>query len=126
MMQTSMLQLLEETKGDLVALRVSGHVDRNDYEIMLPLLEEKIKQYGKISVYAELQDLEDISFKALWEDLKFDFKHAADFKKAALVGEQNWLDWLVIASSPFTSAKVKHFTLDQRLQALDWIQNPEG
>ena len=121
-----MLQLLEETKGDLVALRVSGHGDRNDYEIMLPLLEEMIKLYCKICVYAELQDLEDISFKALWEDLKFDFKHAADFKKAALVGEQNWLDWLVIASSPFTSAKVKHFTLDQRLQALDWIQNPEG
>jgi len=121
-----MLQLLEESKGDLVALRISGHVDINDYDVMLPVLEEKIKQYGKISVYAELQELEDISFKALWQDLKFDFKHASDFKKAALVGEQKWLDWLTIAASPFTTAKVKHFTLEQRQQALDWVQSPEA
>ena len=47
------------------------------------------------------------------------------FSKAALVGEQKWLDWLTIAASPFTPAKVKHFTLDQRQQALDWIQTPE-
>jgi len=125
-MPTSMLQLLEESKGDLVAFRISGHVDKNDYDVMLPLLEEKIKQYGKINVYAEMQEVEDFTLKALWEDLKFDFRHAADFKKAAFVGEQKWLDWLTIAASPFTSAKVKHFTLEQRLQALDWIQNPES
>ncbi|MER2996138.1 STAS/SEC14 domain-containing protein [Pontibacter populi] len=120
-----MLELLEESKGDLVAFRISGHVDKNDYDIMLPILEEKIKQYGKINVYAEMQDVEDFTLKALWEDLKFDFRHSADFSKAAFVGEQKWLDWLTIAASPFTPAKVKHFTLDQRQQALDWIQTPE-
>lgn len=124
-MSTSMLQLLEESKGDLVAFRISGHVDKNDYDIMLPILEEKIKQYGKINVYAEMQEIEDYTLQALWEDLKFDFRHAADFNKAALVGEQKWLDWLTIAASPFTSATVKHFTLDQRLQALAWIQTSE-
>ena len=125
-MLTSMLELLEESKGDLVAFRISGHVDKNDYEIMLPILEEKIKQYGKINVYAEMQEVEDFTLKALWEDLKFDFRHAADFSKAALVGEQKWLDWLTISSSPFTTAKVKHFSLEQRQQALDWIQTPEA
>lgn len=121
----SMVQLLEESKGDLVAFRIAGHVDKNDYDVMLPLLVEKINQYGKINVYAEMQDVEDYTLKALWEDLKFDFRHAADFKKAALVGEQKWLDWLTIAASPFTTAKVKHFTLAQRQQALEWVQTPE-
>ncbi|WP_162428659.1 SpoIIAA family protein [Pontibacter pudoricolor] len=120
-----MLELLEESKGDLVAFRISGHVDKNDYDIMLPILEEKIKMYGKINVYAEMQEVEDFTLKALWEDLKFDFRHASDFSKAALVGEQKWLDWLIVAASPFTSATVKHFTLEQRQQALDWIQTPE-
>lgn len=120
-----MLQLLEESKGDLVAFRISGHIDKNDYDVMLPVLEEKIKQYGKINVYAEMQEVEDYSLKALWEELRFDFRHAADFKKAALVGEQQWLDWLTVAASPFTTAKVKRFTLEQRQQALDWIQTPE-
>ncbi len=124
-MSTSMLELLEESKGDLVAFRISGHVDKNDYDIMLPILEEKIKMYGKINVYAEMQEVEDFTLKALWEDLKFDFRHASDFSKAALVGEQKWLDWLIVAASPFTSATVKHFTLEQRQQALDWIQTPE-
>lgn len=124
-MSTSMLQLLEESKGDLVAFRISGHVDKSDYDVMLPLLEEKIKQYGKINVYAEMQEVEDYTLKALWEELKFDFRHAGDFKKAAFVGEQKWLDWLTIAASPFTTAKIKHFTLEQRMQALYWVQTPD-
>ena len=121
-----MLQLLEESKGDLVAFRISGHVDKNDYDIMLPVLEEKIKQYGKINVYAEMEEVEDFTLKALWEDLKFDFRHAGDFKKAAFVGDQKWLDWLTIAATPFTSATIKYFKTEERQQAMDWILTSES
>ena len=120
-----MLQLLEESRDELVAFRMAGSVDVHDYKVMLPILEEKIKQYGKIRVYAELQEAEEISLQALWEDLKFDFRHTSDFKKVALVGNRRWLDWLTIMASPFTSAKVKYFEPLEREKALEWVRGDE-
>jgi hypothetical protein len=120
-----MLQLLEESRDELVAVRLAGSVDRHDYDVMLPILEEKIKQYGKIRVYVELQDAEDISLQALWEELKFDFRHAADFERVALVGNRQWLDWLTVMASPFTTAKVKYFEPLDRDKALDWVKSSE-
>ncbi|MBD1398361.1 STAS/SEC14 domain-containing protein [Pontibacter sp. JH31] len=117
-----MLQLLEESKEDLVALRLTGSIDKYDYQVMLPILEEKIKQYGKVRVYAELQEVEDLSLRALWEDLKFDFRHAADFNRVAIVGNRKWLDWLTVMASPFTTAKVKYFEHIDRDKALHWIK----
>jgi hypothetical protein len=120
-----MLQLLEESRDELVAFRLTGSIDRHDYDVMLPILEEKIKQYGKIRVYAELQDAENVSLQALWEDLKFDFRHATDFRRVALVGNQKWLDWFTVMATPFTTAKVKYFDPMDREKALDWVKTDE-
>ncbi|GGG19083.1 hypothetical protein GCM10011323_24030 [Pontibacter amylolyticus] len=120
-----MLQLLEESREEMVAFRLAGSVDRHDYDVMLPILEEKIKQYGKIRVYAELQEAEEISLQALWEDLKFDFRHASDFKKVALVGNRKWLDWFTVMANPFTTAKVKYFEPTDREKALEWVRRDD-
>jgi hypothetical protein len=37
-MPSSMLQLLEDSKEDIVAFRLSGDVDKRDYDVMLPIL----------------------------------------------------------------------------------------
>ncbi|MBC5993081.1 SpoIIAA family protein [Pontibacter cellulosilyticus] len=116
-----MIQLLEEAKDDLVAFRITGHVDKSDYDVMLPLLDERIKQHGKIRVYAEVQLVEDFSIRALWEDIKYDFTHASDFSRVAIVGDQKWLDWVTLAAKPFTTAEVKYFDFSQREQAWSWI-----
>ncbi len=116
-----MIQLLEESRDDLVAFRISGHIDKNDYEVMLPVLEEKIKQHGKIRVFAEVQEVADYSIEALWEDVKFDFKHASDFSRAAIIGDKAWIDWLTVLAKPFTTAEIKYFDFTQREQAWQWI-----
>lgn len=118
----TMIQLLEQSKDDLVAFSISGNVSRSDYNVMPPLLEERIKQHGKIRVYAEVQDVEEYTLQALWEDIKFDMKHATDFSKAALVGDQKWIDWLTTMAKPFTTAKLRYFDYSERTQAWEWIK----
>lgn len=120
-----MIQLLEGAKDDLVAFRISGSVDIHDYNVMLPLLQERINQHGKIRVYAEVQDVEDYSLRALWQDIKFDIRHATDFSKVAVVGDSQWIDWLTVMAKPFTSAEVKYFSFAQKQLAWDWIMSAQ-
>ena len=124
-----MIQLLEESEGNLVAFRISGNVNKNDYSVMLPVLEERIRQHGKVRVYAELMDVEAYSLRALYEDIKFDIKHASDFSKIALVGDSDWISWVATAARPFTTAAIKYFDFRQREAAWAWIhegQQPSG
>ncbi|RIJ36915.1 SpoIIAA family protein [Pontibacter oryzae] len=116
-----MVQLFEQSKNDLVAFRVSGNVNRSDYDMMLPVLEERIRQHGKVRVYAEVQDVEEYTLQALWEDIKFDLKHATDFSKVALIGDRKWIDWLTTMAKPFTSAKLRYFDYSDRNEAWEWI-----
>lgn len=116
-----MLQFLEQASNDLVAFRISAHIDKNDYEVMLPVLEEKIRQHGKIRVYAELIEVETYSLKALWKEIKFDLKHLNDFSKAAIIGDAAWMDTLAVMARPFTSAEVKHFKSENRTEAWAWV-----
>lgn len=109
-----------------MAFRLTGSVDKHDYDVMLPVLEEKIRQYGKVRVYAELQEANDLSLRALWEELRFDFRHAAHFSRVAVVGNQKWLDWLTVMATPFTSARIKHFDPINRDQGLDWVRSNDA
>lgn len=121
-----MLQLLEESKDDLVAMSLSGPVDRRDYDKMLPTLEAKIKQYGKINLYAEVHQVEAYTLRALWEDLKFDVRHLTDFRKVAIVGDKKWMDWVTSMASAFTTAKLKYFEPGQKIQAMNWLRHDES
>lgn len=116
-----MLQLIEHTAPDLIALRVSGHLNADDYKILRPLFKERVEHFSKIRVYAEMLDLEKITPQAIWEDLKIDIAYANKVSKAAIVGDRKWEEWLVKVSKPFVSGKMQYFDFQQRDAAWTWI-----
>lgn len=115
-----MHKLLPETKDAFVALRLSGKLDESDYESMLPILEERIARYGKISLYWEMRDFEGWTIDGLLSDAGFDTKHKDDFIRIAMVGEKKWHGWMTKMLKPFTSAEVRYFDIDETAAALGW------
>ncbi len=107
-------------------MSLSGHVDRRDYDKMLPTLEAKIKQYGKLNLYAEVHQVEEYTLRALWEDLKFDVRHLTDFRRVAIVGDKKWMHWATGMAAAFTTAELKYFEPGQKVQALNWLRNVEA
>ncbi len=107
---------------DVVALQLHGKIKKQDYEEVIPILEDRIKEFGNINFYCELMNLEEIEPKAIWEDLKFDAEHANDFNRIALVGDKKWVEWMTKFSSPFTSAKVEYFDHSEKHKAMDWVE----
>jgi hypothetical protein len=77
----------EEAGGEILVIRLSGKLTRQDYERFVPEVERLIRRHGKIRMLVQLHDFHGWELGGWWEDLKFDWKHFADIDRLALVGE---------------------------------------
>jgi hypothetical protein len=119
-----MFEILEKWTGDgSGALRVSGKLLHEDYEGLVPKLEEIIEQYGAIRCLIDMTELDGIELRAVWDELRFDLKHAADVSRCAVVGERSWERWAAAAARPiFRKAEVRFFERADFEQAAAWIK----
>ena len=118
-----MLQILEQSEGNVIATKATGKLTKTDYDKLLPVLHERLRQYKKLRWYFEMENFEGWELKAFWEDVKFDAQHANDFEKIAMVGEKKWQEWMTDLMKPFTSAEIKYFDLSQTHEAMRWIKS---
>jgi hypothetical protein len=116
-----MLQILEETENDLVAVRATHSLTQKDYDKLLPLLNSKLDRYEQLRMYFEMEDFDGWKPRAFWEDVKFDVKHANDFKRVAMVGNKQWEDYLTQVMKPFTTADVRFFLTSRKNEAKTWV-----
>lgn len=118
-----MLQILGQTEGKVIATKAIGKLTKSDYEILIPILTNRLQDYKKIRWYFEMENFTGWELKAFWQDVKFDAQHADDFEKIAMVGEKKWQEWMADLMKPFTEAEVKFFDLKDRNVALEWIKD---
>lgn len=95
---------------------------KEDYDRLIPFLEEKIKKHGKIKWYFEMEDFRGFEVQVLWEDVKFDVKHRNSFEKVAMVGDKMWHKLMTDMMKPFTDAEIKYFDLKDQDKAHHWIK----
>jgi universal stress protein A len=119
-----MFEILEKWTGDgVVALRVSGKLLHEDYQGFVPKLEEAIAKYGAIRCLIDLTELDGIELRAVWDELRFDLKHATDVSCCAVVGDRAWERWATMAARPiFRKAEVRFFERVDLEQAADWVR----
>lgn len=106
----------------LAVIRTDGEVSEEDYERVVPRLEELISEHGKIRLLLDVTQFKGATAGALWEDLKFDAEHLSDFEKVAVVGDESWEDAVAELASPLTDAKVKTFGPDEEDKARTWAR----
>ncbi len=107
--------------SNVVHLKVSGKLTKDDYDVFVPELERWIEQHGKIRILFEMSDFHGWTVAAGWEDTKLAFKHFSDIERIALVGDKAWEQGMAIFCKPFTAARIKYFDHSQHDAALEWI-----
>ena len=110
-----MFQMLPESSGRLVALRVSGKLTKQDMVSVAPPLEEKIRENGKVDLFCDMTDLHGWSLGGFWAELKFDAKHAKDFRRVALITGKPLHRFMASMLKPFTSAE-KVFSTSEKIR----------
>ncbi|MFC5272200.1 STAS/SEC14 domain-containing protein [Adhaeribacter terreus] len=116
-----MIELLPSPKENVVALKISGSLTKADYDGIVPTLETKIRQFGKIKLYGEIEHLGMPTLQALWEDLKMDIKHYNDFSQIAVVGEPERLAAITKLVSPLVPAEIRIYNREEKAAAMQWL-----
>ena len=83
------IQLNRENGGKVLIVHVSGKLAKADYEHFVPEFERLVREHGKLQVLFDMTAFHGWDAGALWEDIKFDYKHFADIERVAMVGDQN-------------------------------------
>ena len=107
--------------GKLLHVKVTGKLTKEAYEIFTPAVDEQIQEHGKLRILLEMHDFHGWTAGAMWEDLKFDFKHWKDIERLAIVGESKWEAGMAVFCKPFTSAKIQYFDHAKLDEAQTWI-----
>jgi hypothetical protein len=115
--------LMESTMGGkLVHGIVTGKLEKEDYELIVPEMEKQIVAHKPIRLFLELRDFEGWSASAFWEECKLGYKHLGDdVERIAVVGDQKWEEGLTNFVKPFTSTEIRYFDATEREAAENWI-----
>jgi len=113
--------LHEEAGGRILVVGLSGKLIKDDYERFIPEVERLAKQHGKLRILVQMHDFHGWTLGAIWQDIKFDWKHFQDVERLALVGEKAWEHGMAVFCKPFTTATIRYFDRTEADQAEAWI-----
>ena len=119
------IQLTENNPDKTLEVRVSGKLTHEDYSQFVPAFESMFQRHGRLRVLFEMVDFHGWQAGALWDDLKFDFKHFADIERLAMVGDKRWEKGMSQFCRPFTTAKIRYFEHAELDEARRWLAESE-
>ena len=110
-----------EDQNDYLAVKLSGKVDRKEYQEVLSNLKNKITGDNKVDLLVDLSELDKFTVGALWEDIKFDIKNFKVIRRFAIVGDRNTIKVLDPISEPFVTDEAKFFNKSEFEEAQKWV-----
>ncbi len=116
------MRILPLTQDNLIAVRVSAILTSEELGHLEAMIKHVIAQYGEVRLYFEMEQFSGWEPGSFLENAFFEVVHAHQFSKVAMVGEKNWQAWLARLMNVVKRGEVRYFDLDQRVQALEWIQ----
>ena len=119
--QFSCIEIEEKSWENILTLRLSGRLTKEDYEQFVPEIERMIAVHDKVRILVELVDFHGWTAAAAWEDTKFGMRHFSDIERMAIVGDAAWEKGMALLLKPFTRAKVQYFDATQMAAAKTWL-----
>lgn len=121
---STMIEILTESRGNLLAIKGSGKLTGRDYEeLLIPSLEAIMKEHHKARLLFYMDaDFEGWELGAAWDYASFGFKHKDDFEKVAAVCGPKWVHWGMKLKSYFVNGDVRTFRCEESSEAWKWIE----
>lgn len=119
-----MIEILD-SPDHVAAFRVAGTLKSDDYEAMIPEIEERLGEHGQIGVLVDLTGLEDITAGAVRKDIQYGLEKLKElhrFRRAAVVSDKQWIEAAMeMAGMIFPQIETQVFPPDERREAMQWV-----
>jgi hypothetical protein len=114
------------SKPGVIAIRVGGHVGREDIDKCFELLIESFENRPKTNLYIEVASLSGFDTEALTTDIKrgLGLLDKLDrFGRVAIVSDHTWIRWASrLESALLPGISYRIYKLAERDQALAWVE----
>ncbi|SLN73897.1 STAS/SEC14 domain-containing protein [Oceanibacterium hippocampi] len=118
-----MFEILAESTPDILAIRISGKLDKSDYDRLHPWLDQRLHEQPRPAMLIVMEDFRGWdSLGAVVEDIKLDMAHHDDLRRIAMVGDQAWQKWMAMIAVPFVSAEIRYFDANEIDLARIWLR----
>lgn len=108
-----------EHTDKMVAVAVFGEFTLADYKEFEEVVNYKIQFAGAVDLLFDLREMAGFTLDVAWEEIKFSRQHAHDFRRIAVLTEDQWLTWSAWISQLFVDAEVRVF--DDETEARAWL-----
>ena len=117
------VRVTERADGKIIEVIVTGQLHKDDYDHFVPMIEPALERHGKVRMLLKMVDFHGWSLSAVWEDVKFDWKHFNDIERLALVGDRKWEEGIAAFCRPFTTAEIRYFSMEEMTEAYEWVEH---
>ena len=117
-----MYDIIEEIRGNVVAIRITGEISDKENEKLSHLVEQKRIAWGRIRVliaavhYPSFNSAED-----LYDDLGFLVRFSSDIERMAVVGDRSWKTTWVALFGLFSGIEARYFAKEDFEEAWRWL-----
>ena len=113
-----------ESTEKLVSLVVFGEFTLADYKEFEDVVNYHIQFEGQVDLLFDLRQMVGFTLDVAWEEIKFSRQHAGDFRRIAVLTQDQWLTWSAWVSQLFVNAEVRVF--DDEDEARAWLAADEA
>ena len=113
-----------ENTEKMVAVTVFGEFTLADYKEFEDVVNYHIQFEGQVDLLFDLRQMVGFTLDVAWEEIKFSRQHAGDFRRIAVLTEDQWLTWSTWVSQLFVNAEVRVF--DDEDEARAWLAADEA
>ena len=122
-----MIETISFEEPNIIGFRLDGKIDDESYDQAVAAIQAALKNHERICIYAEVERLGGMSLETFLENFKVKFgflRQLERFEKEAIVSDKEWIETLTkIGDTLFPGVKVKHFSFDDKDEALAWIKS---
>jgi hypothetical protein len=118
----AMIELLPETKGNLIALKMSGTVTEDDEDRCFEEAEIILEKERLEHLLLDWEGLDGWAKGARTVGTWFGMHHRALVGRVAIVADEKWADEVLRITDIFKAAAVRQFAPSERAAAFAWIR----
>ena len=111
--------IVTDHQNGRVSVNVYGEFTLADYRELEELIDYKAKFEGPMDLLLNLEEMGGFTVDVAWEELKFARQHATDFRRIAVVSNNQWVAWSAWLNRSFVEAEIAVF--DSAKDAEAWL-----